>query len=888
MGTAAADTVGIPTLTAARLRGPITIDGKLTEAAWARARPATHFVQGEPEEGAAPAEPTEVRILYDDEALYVGAHMTESDTSEIVKRLVRRDQRGHFDYFEVDLDPNLDRQTGYLFRVSAAGVQTDQYLFQDSEDDTSWDAVWGSAVSRDSTGWSVEMRIPFSQIRYEAGSGLQTWGIDFARERQASNSRSYFALISRTTEGRVSQFGRLTGLRLGQAGRRLELEPYVATQLLRAPSDPSNPLFDGTDVSPRAGVNVSYGIGSAFSLDATVNPDFGQVEVDPAVINLSAFETFFPEKRPFFVQDARIFDFGLGGRRSRLFFSRRIGRAPRGDGPEEADFISRPDQTTILGATKLTGRTAGGLAVGALGAVTQRETGAAYFAAGDSTRSFVAQPRAEYGVGRLRQDFRGGASRIGGILTGMHRDLPSSGVLDGLTSSAFSGGLDFKHDWGGPRDRDWSVHGHLAGTYVRGSTQAITDIQENSQHYFQRPDAPDLSVDSTATSMTGMNWQIQLERQSAEHWTWSTWIGEVTPGFAANDLGFNHDGEHYEIGANIDYQNIDPGPIFRSWRLGMFTHHSFRHQLFHETLSTDNLTREYSNGFFSFDADGQLLDNWDVHASLDYGPQTMSDTKTRGGPLMVDPGSMGASVSIGTDPRSVVSVRPHVEYGKRTLGDGHSFQASARVSIRPTPSVEIQLRPSWEVSRGGSQYVTTDETGGFAPTFGERYLFGVLHQKQLSMETRLNVAFSPTLSLQLFVQPLIASGHYSAYRQLADAGSYDFVVFPEGTAAGSGSDVRCTGGSLCRADGEIYLDYDGDGTPDFSFENQDFNVRSLRGNAVLRWEFRPGSILYFVWQQSRRGDGSIGAFDLGRELDGLVTAPPTNTFIVKASYFLDL
>ncbi len=882
-------TAAVPTLKAVRRQGTVTIDGRLDEAAWRRAPATHHFVQGTPAEGAEPAEPTQVRVLYDDAAIYVGAHMTEPDPSDIAAQLVRRDQQGQYDYFEVALDPNLDRQTGYVFRVSASGVQFDEYLYNDSHRDRNWDAVWSSAVSRDSTGWTVEMRIPLSQIRYESRKGPQVWGVDFVRDRVASNSRSYFALISRTSQGRVSQFGHLTGIQLSSSGTRFQVEPYVASQLDRAPHDAADPLFDGSTLTPRAGVNLSYGLGSAFSLDATVHPDFGQVEVDPAVINLTAFETFFPEKRPFFVQDARVFDFQLSGRRNSLFFSRRIGRQPRNSGPDSADFTDVPSQTSILGAAKLTGRTSGGLSVGVLGAATQKETGTAYFVADGRTMRFVAQPRAEYGVGRVQQDFHDGASHVGGIVTAMHRDLPGDGTLDWLPSSAFSGGLDFQHDWGGRRSRDWSLRGYVASTLVRGDSQALLDVQENPQHYFQRPDASHLSVDSTATSMTGVNWRLSLDRQNAEHWTWSTWLGAISPGFSANDLGFNQDGERWDIGGRVDYQDIDPGPIFRSWDVGLFTYHNFRQSVFDGPLSLDHLRRAYKDADISLNSHFDLQNNWSAYLGLDYKPRTLSDTRTRGGPLMVRPTHFHVGFGLGTDSRRVVSLQPNLDFSVDALGNGRSFHAGLQVSIRPSSNVEIQLEPNWQTRTSGDQYVTADEEASYAPTYGWRYIFGDLEQHQLSMRTRLNVAFSPTLSLQIFAQPLLASGRFTTYKQLARPESFSFLSFPAGSAVREpGGGITCSGGSRCSADGTVYLDYNGNGVPDFSFDAGDFNVRSLRGNAVLRWEFRPGSILYLVWQQSRRQDESFGSFRFGRDFSGLLNAPPSNTFIIKASYFLNL
>jgi hypothetical protein len=388
--------------------------------------------------------------------------------------------------------------------------------------------------------------------------------------------------------------------------------------------------------------------------------------------------------------------------------------------------------------------------------------------------------------------------------------------------------------------------------------------------------------------MTGANWRVYLERQSASHWTWSTWLGDITPGFAANDLGFTHSSEHWDIGGRVDYQDIDPGPIFRSWDIGLFTFHDFRQSLFDGPLSMDRLRRAYKDASLSLDGHFDLQNNWGVYLSLDYNPQTESDSQTRGGPLMVNPSHFHVGFGMGTDSRKMVSLHPNLDYSVNALGDGHSFHAGLEVSIRPSSNVQIQVGPSWQAETTGSQYVTTDESASFAPTFGERYFFGDLTQHQLSIRTRLNIAFSPTLSLQIFAQPLLASGQYTSYKQLARPESFDFLRFSRGTALSTPAGVTCAGGAMCVADGLVYLDYNGDGAPDFSFDRQDYNVRSLRGNAVLRWEFRPGSILYFVWQQSRRADETYGNFSFSRDFSGLLGAPPANTFIVKASYFLNL
>ncbi len=885
---------GQPAVARAAFRaGDIAIDGRLDEPAWQAAPPITQFIQGDPVEGAAPTEPTEVRILFDDDAIYVAARMSESDPSSIRDQLVRRDDRGAFDYFAASFDPNRDGLTGYRFQISAAGAERDAFLFGDVQEDEDWDGIWDSAVQRDDRGWTAELRIPLSQVRYEGRAGEQTWGVNFERRRLASNETDYFALQSRTVRGRVSQFGTLEGLQVAGASRRIEIRPFVVSQLHTAPSEPGNPLFDGTELDPRAGADVSFGIGSAFSLDATFNPDFGQVEVDPEVINLTAFETFFPEKRPFFVQDARVFDFsgsqgGRGGRGGKaLFFSRRIGREPRGRAPGGSDFDLAPSQTTILGAAKLTGRTGGGLSVGALAAVTGRETGRAYFAEGDSLTRYTAEPSTEYGVLRLQQDFRDGGSKVGMIATGLRRDLPGDGTFDFLPSSAYSFGIDFEHQWGGERGRDLRVWGFYSGSLVRGSTDAILRLQRNSTHYFQRPDADYLEVDSTATSMFGSDWRIQVERQSARHWTWAVWLGEQTPGFEVNDLGFLTSGERLDVGSRIGYQQIQPGSLFRSYRINFFTFHNLRHSLLDDLFSGANWARSHETGAFVLSGDFTFLNNWGANLRTFYSPTSQSDTQTRGGPLMTDPAEWSLSFDLNTDRRRAVSLEPSVSYQRAAEDGGFEFRTGLDLSLRPVSNWEIELGPAYSRERTAAQYVTTSDALPYEPTFGNRYIFGDLTRQSLSMETRLSVAFSPDLSLQLFAQPLISTGDYRTYRQLARSESFEFLDFAEGSPGIVDGDVTgCVGGTTCTFDDVRYFDFDGDGTVDDATSDRDFNVRSLRGNAVFRWEYRPGSQLFLVWQHSRRESLDRGDLDIGRDIGGLFSAPAENVFILKISHYL--
>ncbi len=877
-----------PVAAAARRDGDIHLDGRPDEPAWERATPVTRFVQREPVENAPAEQPTEVRVLFDDGALYVSAVMHDWQPDRIGDQLVRRDEGGQYDYFEFSVDPNSDRRTAYRFRVSAANVQRDVYIYDDVREDDAWNAVWSSAVHRDSTGWSTELRIPLSQLKYNASDSTQTWGVNFSRRRLAANEVTYFALESRVRHGKVSVFGQLQGLRIPRSPQRIEVRPYALTSVFTAPAENGNPFFDGSEFQNRAGLDFRLGVGAGYTLDGTVNPDFGQVEVDPAVINLTQFETFFPERRPFFVEDAQIFNFTLsGGRSNQLFYSRRIGRAPQGAVPDEAQFEKVPAETTILGAAKFTGRSTSGLSLGALGAVTSQEIGLAYIDSTGAIERHSVEPSSQFAVLRGQQDFRGGATTAGLIFTGMNRSLPTRGVFDFLTSNAYSFGVDFEHNWGGAATRDWVLWGYFAGTHVRGSPTALVRIQEAPNHYFQRPDAPNLAVDSTATSLSGLNWRLQFERRSARHWTGAVWLGQISPGFEANDMGFVPTGERLDAGARLTYREISPGRIFRNYSLMFFAFQNWRHEALENPFSLDSWKHARKGGQFTLRNRFELLNYWELEFNAEYRPEVLSDVWTRGGPLMVRPGAVEFEVGVETDRRKPLAVEPNLRY-EQLLDYGNRWSAGLGFQIRPAPSWELMLQPRFSTELEPAQYVSTTDNVGFVPTYGSRYFFSDLRRQQFSLETRLNVAFSPALTLQFYAQPLISSGNYITTKQLLAAETFDFEVFEEGEAIRNGDEVSCIGGRTCVEDGERYVDWDADGTTDWSFSDQNFRIQSLRVNAVLRWEYRPGSTVFLVWQQNRRASYDTAGFDLAEGFNAIGAIPAENVFILKVNYWLGL
>jgi len=865
-----------PLLDAAGDLSEVEIDGILDEAAWQRAQVFTGFTQSQPVEGNPVEHDTEVRVLFGDNAVWVGARMWDPEPGRIQARMTRRDNFGgggdrggapNYDLFGVMFDPNLDGLTGYGFAVSAANVQSDTYLFDDVQQDGAWDAVWSSAVNIDDRGWTVELRIPLSQLRYEASDAPQAWGVNFFRQRTFSNEMSWYSLVSRLRRGMVSQMGRIENIVLDRPARRVEIVPYAVSSLHRGPTENGNPFFDGTAANGRVGVDLSYGLGAAFTLDATINPDFGQVEADPAVINLSAFETFFEERRPFFVEDARVFDFSLSGGRNQLFYSRRVGRAPQRGTLANTSFTDVPDNATILGAAKLAGRTTNGVSLGALVAVTGEERGDALFTDG-STGDFIVEPQTQFGALSVAKDFNGGASQIGVLGTALHRGLPGDGSFDWLPSSAYSGGVRFNHQWD---QRTWAVFGYISASHVRGSTEAMTRIQRSSVHYFQRPDATRFALDPDATTIGGRDWRVTFAKQNGQHWTWSIWAAEVSKGFEVNDLGFSTRNEVLDGGAALNYREIRPGSIFRNYNLGIRTFHNWSHEALDDTWSIDSWDRAHTNGSYSFNAFGQFLNYWGAGTGISYRPQMMDRRATRGGPMMRTPAGVNWNLNLNTDRRQAVSLGAFFGINKDLQGSGEGWNLGTFVTIQPSDNLSVSLGPRFGSFRSSDQYVTATSVLPYAPTYGRRYIFADLKQRSFEMEARLDWTFTPTLSFQLFAQPLLSSGDYVTYKQLAAAETFDFIDLGPTDPSGTQS-----------------VDFDGNSTVDFTFSDRDFNVRSLVGNAVLRWEYRPGSTIFLVWQRAQSDRASVGNFDFARDADALFGAPADDRFIVKVNYWLGL
>jgi len=860
----------------------IDLDGRLDEAAWAGAEVASGFVQFRPSPGDAASERTEARVLYDDGAIYVGMRMHDAQPDRIGAPLGRRDANLTGDWAYVAIDSYHDRRTAFVFSINPAGVLRDMLMYDDVNEDDSWDAVWAGAASRDETGWTAEFRIPLSQLRYAADRETQEWGLQFGRTHHRTGEEVFWNPMSPEQDGMVSQFGTLRDLRGLRAPRQLEVMPYVASALTRAPGDAANPFYSSNHLEPRVGLDVKYGLTSDLTVTATVNPDFGQVEADPARVNLGGFELSFDERRPFFVEGTDVFSMRprrfFGMNRPSLLYTRRIGRSPQRGSfvPDEAYdaagddghvYSDAPQQSTILGAAKLSGRV-GRFSVGVLNAVTAPEYG--QFRAFDSGGGLVMEDRAlvepatNFAVARARGTF--GRTTLGVLGTSVLRSTAEDAIANALPGQSTVLGVDVEHTL----NDDWILNAQLAGSHVSGSADAIDRVQRAFPRLFQRPDADHLDYDPTRTSLSGLTGEANLLKSGGEHWLGSVHAEFTSPGFDANGLGFQSRADEVGIGAVVVYQQNQAQGPFQSWSANTFAG------------TRANFDGDRSALFVGGNANGRFKNFWGFGMNGERYFASTSDRMTRGGPLASTPGGFGINVNAWSDDRKPISAFAWTGYNRDDLGGTfNGFEMG--VEARPSSSVTVRVGPELFLSSDPQQYVTSDDAPGLDGTFGRRYVFGAIDQTTLSLETRLDWTFTPSLSLQVYARPFVSRGRYSDFSQMTEARQLDFPRF--GTDVGSIEELYADGATPGVDAPESYRVTGPDGGTT-EFGNPNFTVRALQGNAVLRWEYRPGSALFLVWQQQRNGFATDGDFDFRRDVRGLFGDQSTNVFLLKLSYWL--
>jgi hypothetical protein len=874
-----------PVARAALRTGEVTIDGRLDEAAWAAATPIGELVQAVPDEGKAPSERTEIRILYDAGAIYIGARMYDSlGAKGVHSALARRDQvmdganNLTSDHIALVFDTFRDKNSRTWFELNPDGVKGDH-----QNGDDSYDPVWEGATRIDSLGWTAEFRIPYSQLRFSRDS-VQVWGMQVWRTIDRRNEQDMWAFWRSNEYGGPAYFGTLEGIRVTSRPRQVELVPYATSRNKLERAQSGDPYHSNSELTYRFGGDAKVNLTSNLTLDATVNPDFGQVEVDPAVVNLSVFETTFSEKRPFFVSNSQYFSTGgfscffcSNVSSLNLVYTRRIGRSPQLSGliSGQSDFMDVADATTILGAGKVTGRTSNGVSVGVLDALTDRET-ARYRPIGstvDATEEV--EPLSNYFIGRLKKDFRGGSTRIGTITTVVNRSFGNPDEVARLRSDAQAFGLDLDHHWA---NRAYSFNVQSALTHIGGDTAAMNRAQLSSARYYQRPGRSETSdglfsteYDPTRKNLYGYGFYARLAKETG-NWLWETTQNWRSPGFEANDLGVLSRADYKWMLANLSRQWTTPG----SWYRNAFTIAGAQQQLNYEGDRDD----------MDYHLFGQLTfkNYMNANAFVLFHPSSYDERLTRGGPTVMRYGYHMLSADFGTDSRSHVVGNMQVQVMTSVdNAEGGEVSYYPSLTLKPSSRLLLSFAPSLDLNNTAQQYVTSVADAMVNSAFaGTRYIFGRLQQKTLSMDTRVNVTFTPNLTLEMFAQPFLASGRYSSFKEFAQAKSRKMNFFGRDNGSTVATNRDATGAITGYT-----VDPDGAGAAQpFTFDNPDFNLRSLRGTGVLRWEYRPGSTLYFVWTQERDGFDQFGDFNFSRDRSALFRDRPTNVFQIKGTYWI--
>lgn len=813
---------------AVRADAPIVIDGRDDDPVWQSAPVVDEFRVFDPVEDGDPTLRTEARFAYDERNLYILVRAFDHRPDSIMALLSRRDERTQSDYIRVIVDSYHDRRTGYQFMVNPAGVKRDIYLYNDTQEDISWDAVWDVKTSIDSLGWLAEFSIPLSQLRYPKRE-THTFGIAVHREVGRSNERSSWPLWRRSQSGIASQLGEMHGLTGLGSPRRLEVLPYS----VQSNESVQRGADFGRTQRGTIGADIKYGLSSNLTLDGTINPDFGQVEADPSVLNLTAFEQFFQERRPFFLEGTGIFRFDQDcsdGQCTGLFYSRRIGRAP------QLGFLSNepasvPTASTILGAAKITGRLPSGLSLGVLTAVTDRES---------VGEALTVEPRTTYMVARANQDLRDGRSGIGAIVTAVHRDLDGDSEPY-LRREAYTAGVDFRHRLSARSPYEMS--GNVVGSVVRGSAEAIARTQQSAVHYYQRPD-DDIAFDPTRTSLSGYAVNLGFEKDGGgitRFWT-GGWY--KSPGLEINDVGFMTNVNSMGWSNWFAFVFQEPALFYRRLQINFNQWNTF----FVDGTPTGIGGNVNANVTFR--------NMWFMYGGVGGDRAAYCGTCLRGGPALRGDRMLNSWFGFSGDSRRPIIPGLDGHYNRRDGGRSYRYGVAPYVQLRVSSCFSGSIGLNYSRNIDDRQWLANFGEIGVDTT---HYTVAHLEQKTLSLTTRLNFTATPDLSVQFYAQPFVSAGNYADWREVADPRSRDYSTRFRPFA----------------------LDNDPSG--------YDFNFKQFRSNLVVRWEYRPGSTLFLVWQQGReQTDRNHGSFSARRDYEDLFSAYPRNTFLIKASYWFGL
>lgn len=845
------------------IKAPL-IDGLLDKEIWDQVEWSGGFIQSTPNEGDAPSQNTAFKILYDDNNLYVFIKAFDTEPDKISRLLARRD---HFpgDFVEINIDSDLDQQTAFSFSASASGVIGDEAISQNGNNwDSSWNPIWYLKTSIDAEGWNAEFRIPFSQLRFGEKEN-HIWGIQVMRNLYRMDERSKWQEIPQDSPGLVHLFGELHGINNIKPKRQVDIVPYVLTKIEHFEKEEGNPYADGSNFKLTGGLDGKIGISNDFTLDFTINPDFGQVEADPSEVNLTAFESYFSEQRPFFIEGKNIYDYRPSSgnviseyNQDNLFYSRRIGRSPHYY-PDlgENEYAKTPDATTILGAFKLSGKTKNGLSIGIMETITAEEKAKIDYLG--SERSETVEPLTNYFVTRVKQDFNKGTTTLGGMITAVNRDL-SSPTLYFLPNSAYTGGIDFKHYW---KERTYYVSLNTNFSHIRGNEEAITALQTSSARYFQRPDANHLELDETLTNLSGTAASLRLGKTGSGKLMFETALTYRSPSFEINDIGYMRVADVIHHGTWVGYYVRKPFWILENFYLN---------NNYWGTMNFDGKVLSFSQNI-NFNA--KFKNKWHIGGSFTHNGNSYSVNTLRGGPSILEPGRWNYNINIFSDQRKKVNAYGGINLQRGLLNSSRRDGLWAEAAYRPIDALSLSIAADMSDYKKELQYISETTTNS-----DTRYIFGSLAQKTLSLTFRVNYNITPNLTIQYYGQPFTSAGEYSEIKRItnsqADEYSNRFEVFSPNQISFSAVD-------------ELYsIDEDRDGITDYTIDQPNYNFAQFRSNLVVRWEYLPGSTLYLVWTQGRTAYNTMGEFDIDEDMNNLFDIYPHDIFLLKFSYRISL
>jgi hypothetical protein len=846
---------------------PPALDGKLDDAIWQKTGWEGNFIQREPYEGKEPSQKTEFKIMYDDKNLYVAIKAYDTEPDKIVKRMARRDNLDG-DWVGVTIDSYHDLRTAFSFRVNAAGVKGDEAITEDGDNsDDSWDPIWYVSTYINEEGWTAEMKIPFSQLRF-AKKDNHVWGLQCSRKLFRKQEQSHWQFIPKDSPGWVHRFGEIHGIHSIKSGRRIELTPYTVGNVQRFPGEDENPFSTGKSHGFTGGLDGKIAVTSDLTLDFTINPDFGQVEADPSEVNLTTTESYFEEKRPFFIEGRNILNFRLmGGDGSfssdNLFYSRRIGRTPHHyPDTNDDEYVDMPANTSILGAFKLTGKTRNGLSIGIMESITSSEYAEIDFLG--ERRNETVEPLTNYFMMRLQKDYRGGDTIIGGMVTATNRGLKDSDPqLNFLHKAAYTGGFDFFHTW---KKKTYYFSLKTVFSHVSGDKEAILETQQSPLRYYQRPDAPHVEVDPERTSLSGHGGTINFGKGGKGHLRYSMGVTWRSPGLELNDIGYLRYADRIMQWVWAGYRIWKPFSVFKeiSFNFNQWQGWDF---------SGENIFNGGNIGVYT-----KFKNYWSVSTGINPQGGSVSTTALRGGPALKWPGGWSHWIYVNSDSRK--AFRFGVGTGGYVSNDnaGRSRRYDCSVTYRPSSALSLSLSPFIRLNKSILQYVDTAEL-----ETGNRYIFGSIDQKTVGVTIRLNYSITPDLSIQFYGQPFISTGKYTDYKQITDPRA---DVLEDRYRLYAADEIQYA------ADDDVYYVTESvNGNGSYSFDNPNFNFLQFRSNLVVRWEYSPGSTVYLVWSQGRTDYYSINStddFTFGNNMRDLFSIQPHNVFLVKFTYRFNL